>query len=255
MKLQGAVAVVTGGASGLGAATVRAFFERGARVVILGRPSSRGEAIAHELGAAARFVPTDVTSPDQVAQAMQQTVAAFGALHIVVNCAAVGPVKKIVGRHGPMPLELFDAVVRVNLSGTFNVIRLAVAEMLRNTPNDDGERGVIINTASLAAFEGQPGTVAYAASKAGVAGMTLPIARELAGDGIRCVSIAPGTFNTPLLAMMPEPQRTEFVAQIPFPSRPGRPSEYAALACHIVENPMLNGSTIRLDAALRLPAK
>ncbi|MFI5394377.1 MAG: 3-hydroxyacyl-CoA dehydrogenase [Candidatus Binatia bacterium] len=255
MKLQNAVALVTGGASGLGAATVRAFLGRGGRAAILDRPNSPGEQLVKELSGQAVFTPADVTDAEQVTQALQQTVAAFGGVHVVVNCAGVGSAMKIAGKQGPMPLEMFEMVIKINLIGTFNVTRLAATEMLKNTPNEEGERGVIINTASVAAFDGQIGQVAYSASKGGVVGMTLPIARDLARDGIRCVTIAPGTFDTPMLAMLPEAQRQALAAQIPFPSRLGRPSEYAALACHIVENAMLNGETIRLDGALRMPPR
>ena len=255
MKLEGAIALVTGGASGLGEATVRAFRSRGARIAILDRPNSAGEALAKELGKEVLFAAADVTSSDQVAEAVRRTAAAFGALHIVVNCAGVGAAMKTTGKQGPMPLEMFEMVIKINLIGTFNVLRLAATQMLTNAPGDDGERGVIINTASVAAFDGQIGQVAYSASKGGVVAMTLPIARDLARDGIRCVTIAPGTFDTPMLAMLPEPQRQALGAQIPFPPRLGRPSEYAALAVHIVENVMLNGETIRLDGALRMPPK
>ncbi len=255
MKLEGAVALVTGGASGLGEATVRAFVSRGARVAVLDRPNSPGEKVAAELSGRALFVPADVTSAEQVGAAVQKTSAAFGGIHVTVNCAGVGAAMKTTGKQGPMPLDMFEMVVRINLIGTFNVIRLAATEMLKNAPADDGERGVIINTASVAAFDGQIGQAADSASKGGVVGMTLPIARDLARDGIRCVTIAPGTFDTPMLAMLPEPQRQALAAGIPFPSRLGRPSEYAALAVHIVENVMLNGETIRLDGALRMPPK
>jgi len=256
MKLDGAVAVVTGGASGLGEATVRAFVSKGARVAICDRPNSNGEKVAADLGSdKVIFTPADVTNAEQVTQAIQQTVNKFGAVHIAVNCAGVGAAMKTTGKQGPMPLEVFEMVIKVNLIGTFNVIRLAATEMLKNTPNEEGERGVLINTASIAAFDGQIGQAAYSASKGGVVGMTLPIARDLARDGVRCLTIAPGTFDTPMLAMLPEPQRQALGAQIPFPSRLGRPSEFAALAVHIVENVVLNGETIRLDGALRMPPR
>jgi NAD(P)-dependent dehydrogenase (short-subunit alcohol dehydrogenase family) len=256
MKLNGAVALVTGGASGLGEATVRSIVAHGGRAVILDRPNSAGAAVAAELGAAAAiFAAADVTSAEQVTSAIEEAVRAFGTVHIAVNCAGVGAAMKTTGKAGPMPLDMFEMVIRINLIGTFNVIRLAATQMLKNTPNADGERGVLISTASVAAFDGQIGQVAYSASKGGVVGMTLPIARDLARDGIRCVTIAPGTFDTPMLAMLPEPQRQALAAQIPFPSRLGNPQEFAALACHIVENPMLNGETIRLDGALRMPPK
>lgn len=253
MKFANVVALVTGGASGLGEATVRTFIGKGARAAILDRPNSAGEKLAAELGnGTAVFVPADVTSSEQVSAAVQKAIQAFGGIHVAVNCAGVGAAMKTTGKQGPMPLEMFEMVIKINLIGTFNVIRLAATEMLKNPPNEEGERGVIINTASIAAFDGQIGQAAYSASKGGVVGMTLPIARDLARDGIRCVTIAPGTFDTPMLAMLPEPQRQALGAQIPFPSRLGRPSEYAALACHIVENAMLNGETIRLDGALRM---
>ncbi|HUI26494.1 MAG TPA: SDR family NAD(P)-dependent oxidoreductase, partial [Candidatus Kryptonia bacterium] len=194
----------------------------------------------------------DVTNETEVGNAIAKTVAAFGTVHIAVNCAGVGAAMKTVSKSGPMPLEIFTKVIEINLIGTFNVIRLAAAQMQKNQPNEEGERGVLINTASIAAFDGQIGQAAYSASKGGVVGMTLPIARDLASVGIRCVTIAPGTFDTPMLAMLPEPQRQALGAQIPFPSRLGRPSEYAALARHIIENAVLNGETIRLDGALRM---
>ncbi len=255
MNVMGSVALVTGGASGLGEATVRALIQRGARAAILDRPNSAGAKLAAELGGSALFVAADVTSGAEVEQAVQQVVAQWQALHVAVNCAGVGAAMKIAGKQGPMPLEVFETVIRINLIGTFNVMRLAATEMLKKAPNEEGERGVLINTASIAAFDGQIGQAAYSASKGGVVGMTLPIARDLARDGIRCVTIAPGTFDTPMLAMLPEPQRQALGAQIPFPPRLGRPGEFAALACHIVENPMLNGETIRLDGALRMPPR
>lgn len=255
MKIEGAVAVVTGGASGLGEATVRALVAKGGKAAIMDRPQSNGEALAKELGGNVIFTPADVTSEEQVAAAIAKASEAFGGVHIAVNCAGVGAAMKTAGKAGPMPLNIFEMVIKINLIGTFNVIRLAATEMLKNAPSEDGERGVLINTASIAAFDGQIGQVAYSASKGGVVGMTLPIARDLSRDGIRCCTIAPGTFDTPMLAMLPEPQRQALGAQIPFPSRLGRPSEYGALACHIVENPMLNGETIRLDGALRMAPK
>jgi len=255
MKLDGAVAVVTGGASGLGEATVRAFVAKGARCAIMDRPNAPGDKLVGELGDKVIFTPADVTNTEQVTQAIQQAMAKFGAVHININCAGVGTAMKTTGKGGPMPLEMFELCIRVNLIGTFNVIRLAATEMLKNAPGDDGERGVIINTASVAAFDGQIGQAAYSASKGGVVGMTLPIARDLARDGIRCLTIAPGTFDTPMLAMLPDPQRQALAAQIPFPSRLGQPREYAALATHIVENTYLNGETIRLDGAIRMPPR
>jgi NAD(P)-dependent dehydrogenase (short-subunit alcohol dehydrogenase family) len=255
MRIADCVALVTGGASGLGLATVRAFLDAGGKAMILDRPGSPGEQVAGELGARAGFAPADVTSEAEVAAAVAKTVERFGTVHVAVNCAGVGAAMKTVGKDGPMPLAIFTKVIEINLIGTFNVTRLAAAQMAKNKPNDEGERGVVVNTASAAAFDGQIGQAAYSASKGGVVGMTLPIARDLASLGIRCVTIAPGTFDTPMLAMLPEPARQALAAQIPFPPRLGRPSEFAALACHIVENPVLNGETIRLDGALRMPPR
>jgi len=255
MNLKTSVALVTGGGSGLGEATVREFAAGGARVAILDLPSSSGAGVAESLGANALFVAADVASADQVTEAIAKTVAKFGAIQIAVNCAGIGRAMRTVTRDGAHPLDLFSKVIAVNLIGTFNVTRLAAAQMAKNPPGPDGERGVIINTASVAAYDGQIGQVAYSASKGGVVSMTLPIARDLASLGIRICTIAPGTFETPMLAGLPEPNRKALAAQIPFPQRLGKPSEYAALARHIVENEMLNGETIRLDGALRMPPR
>jgi 3-hydroxyacyl-CoA dehydrogenase / 3-hydroxy-2-methylbutyryl-CoA dehydrogenase len=255
MKVDGAVALVTGGASGLGEATVRELVGGGGRAVILDRPNSPGAQLAEQLGKSVIFAPADVTSEAEVSAAVAKAVSTFGGVHICVNCAGVGTAMRTVTKSGPMPLELFETCVRINLIGTFNVIRLSAAQMVKNTPNQDGERGVVINTASVAAFDGQIGQAAYSASKGGVVGMTLPIARDFASVGIRVCTIAPGTFDTPMLGMMPDQQRQILAAQIPFPSRLGQPSEFAALARHIVENAMLNGETIRLDGALRMAPK
>jgi NAD(P)-dependent dehydrogenase (short-subunit alcohol dehydrogenase family) len=255
MKVEGTVALVTGGASGLGQATVRELLAHGGKVMILDRPQSDGDAVAKELGANAAFVGADVTSEADVQKAVQQTVERFGTIHINVNCAGTGAAMKTTSKGGPMPLEIFAKVIEINLIGTFNVLRLCATQMAKNTPNADGERGVIVNTASVAAFDGQIGQAAYSASKGGVVGMTLPIARDLASIGVRICTIAPGTFDTPMLAMMPDHMRQALAAQIPFPSRLGQPSEFAALARHIVENAVLNGETIRLDGALRMPPK
>jgi NAD(P)-dependent dehydrogenase (short-subunit alcohol dehydrogenase family) len=255
MQIADSVALVTGGASGLGEATVRTLADAGGRVMILDRPGSPGEAIAAELGDGVAFSPADVTDEGQVAAAVARTVERFGTVHVAVNCAGVGIAMRTVTREGPHPLDLFTKVIQVNLIGTFNVIRLAAAQMAKNTPNAEGERGVVVNTASVAAYDGQIGQAAYSASKGGVVGMTLPIARDLASLGIRVLTIAPGTFDTPMLAMAPEPLRQALAAQIPFPSRLGRPSEYAALVRHILENAMLNGETIRLDGAIRMAPK
>ena len=252
MKLKDAVAVITGGGSGLGGATAREFAAEGAKVVILDLPNSPGASLAEALGANGLFIAANVTSGAETEQAIAEAASRFGGVHIAVNCAGIGRAQRTIGKAGPHSLELFNAVIQVNLLGTFNVIRLAAQQMAMNAANADGERGVIINTASIAAFDGQIGQAAYAASKGGVVGMTLPIARDLASVGIRVCTIAPGTFDTPMLATLPEPSRKALGAQVPFPSRLGRPEEYAALARHIVENAMLNGTTIRLDGALRM---
>jgi NAD(P)-dependent dehydrogenase (short-subunit alcohol dehydrogenase family) len=255
MNLKNSVALVTGGGSGLGEATIREFAGAGAKVAILDLPSSPGAKVAESIGANAIFVEADVVSSDQVTDAIAKTVAKFGTIHIAVNCAGIGRAMRTVTKEGPHPLDLFTKVISVNLIGTFNGTRLAAAQMAKNQPGPDGERGVIINTASVAAFDGQIGQVAYSASKGGVVAMTLPIARDLASLGIRICTIAPGTFETPMLAGLPEPNRKALGAQVPFPQRLGKPSEYAALARQIVENEMLNGETIRLDGALRMPPR
>jgi len=252
MDLASVRAVVTGGASGLGRATAARLAGAGARVAILDRPASAGADVAKSLGAAAVFTAADVTSADDVARALDAARAGLGAINVLVNCAGIGTAMKTVGRSGPAKLEEFSRVIQVNLIGTFNCIRLAAAQMAKNAPNGEGERGVIINTASVAAFDGQIGQAAYSASKGGVVGMTLPIARDLAELGIRVCTIAPGLFETPMLAGLPEPARVSLGKQVPFPPRLGRPTEYAALAAHIIENPMLNGETIRLDGAIRM---
>lgn len=251
MEIKDCVALITGGASGLGAATARALGARGARLAILDLSGDAGEALARELGNGSIFVRTDVTDSAAVSAAVEQA-ARLGPLRILVNCAGIATAGKVLGREGPLPLEPFARTISINLIGTFNCIRLAAAAIVANEPDSEGERGVIINTASVAAFDGQIGQAAYSASKAGVAGMTLPVARELAQSGIRVVTIAPGIFETPMLAGLPEKARQSLGQQVPFPSRLGRPEEYAALAVHIVENRMLNGETIRLDGALRM---
>jgi len=255
VNIEGKVALVTGGASGLGGATVKELHGAGASVVIVDLPSSDGEVVAKELGERARFAPADVTSEDEVRSAVATASEAFGGLHIVVNCAGVGYPGRVLTREGdPTDLERFEFVVRVNLIGTFNVIRLAAAEIARQEP-DGEERGVIVNTASIAAFDGQIGQAAYSASKGGIVGLTLPVARDLASRLIRCVSVAPGTFDTPMLAGLPEEARQKLAEGVPHPHRLGNPPEFAALVRHIVENPMLNGEVIRLDGALRMPPK
>jgi len=255
MQTREVLALVTGGASGLGEATVRRVIEGGGKAGIVDRPNSNGEALAKALGDRAAFAPADVTSESEVQAAIDATVARLGGLNVVVNCAGIGTANRTVTKAGPFPLDLFEITIKVNLIGTFNVIRLAAQRMSGNERNGEGERGVIVNTASVAAFDGQIGQAAYAASKGGVVGMTLPIARDLASLGIRVCTIAPGTFDTPMLAMAPQAVRDALAAQIPFPSRLGRPAEFAALALHIVENSMLNGETIRLDGAIRMAPK
>jgi NAD(P)-dependent dehydrogenase (short-subunit alcohol dehydrogenase family) len=252
MQLQGQTFFISGGASGLGAACARRFSAGGARVVIADVNADAGERFADELGPNARFAYTDVTDEASVQRAVELGVDAFGGLRGVVNCAGIGLALRTIGREGPHPLASFVRVIMVNLVGTFNVIRLTAPVMAQGEPNGAGERGVIVNTASVAAFEGQIGQAAYSASKGGIVGMTLPIARDLARDGIRVMTIAPGIFDTPLLGSLPEPARESLGQQVPFPPRLGRPEEYAALAQHIVENEMLNGETIRLDGAIRM---
>ncbi len=253
MKIEDGVAVVTGGASGLGLATARRLLAAGARVVLLDLASSDGERAAKELGERAVFVPADVTDTDTVSAALD-VADGLGALRVAVNCAGTANAIRVLGRGGVFPLEDFTRVVTINLIGTFNVIRLAAERIVRHDPVD-GERGVIVNTASVAAFDGQIGQAAYAASKGGVVGMTLPIARDLADKLIRVVTVAPGLFDTPLLAGLPEDARVSLGGQVPHPSRLGDPAEYAALVAHIVDNPMLNGEVIRLDGAIRMPPR
>jgi len=254
VKIEGASALVAGGASGLGAATARALHARGASVVIADLNAEKGEALAGELGERAGFIEVNVMEPEPV-QAAVDAAAAEGGLRISVCCAGIGWAQRTAGKQGPHDLEVFHNVVKVNLIGTFNVLRLACTAMNENDPDDEGERGVCVNTASIAAFDGQIGQVAYSASKGGVVGLTLPAARDMSSRGIRVNTIAPGLFDTPLLAALPEEQREALGAGIPFPSRLGRPEEYAQLAVQVVENPMLNGETIRLDGALRMPPK
>jgi NAD(P)-dependent dehydrogenase (short-subunit alcohol dehydrogenase family) len=246
MVIQGKTAVVTGGASGLGAATAHMLHEAGANVAILDLREPT------EIPDWLRFVKTDVSDGPQVEAAIRETLEAFGGLHIAVNCAGIGDPQKVVDKEGPASLERFSKVIRVNLIGTFNVCRIAAAAMSRNEPDEGGERGVIVNTASVAAFDGQMGQASYSASKAGIAGMTLPLARDLARSGIRVMTIAPGLFDTPMLAALPENVRAALGAMVPFPPRLGQPVEYAKLARHIVENTMLNGEVIRLDGAIRM---
>ncbi len=252
MQIGNHVFLVTGGASGLGAATARLLVAEGGSVVIADLDRAAGEKLAAELGAAARFALTDVTSESDAQAAVDLALQAFGHLHGLVNCAGVAPSEKVVGHDGPHRLESFARTININLIGTFNMIRLAAAAIAKEVPGKDGERGVIVNTASIAAFDGQIGQAAYAASKGGVAALTLPVARELARSGIRVVTIAPGIFETPMMAAFPQEVQDALARSVPFPPRLGRPAEFAALVRHIIENVMLNGETIRLDGALRM---
>lgn len=253
MQIAESSALVVGGASGLGEATARALHERGALVTIADVNAEKGQALSEELGL--QFVPCDVREESQVEAAVAQAAAVDGGLRISVCCAGTGWAQKVAGSKGPHPLLPFETIIQINLIGTFNALRFAAAAMIGVEPREDGERGVCINTASIAAFDGQVGQVAYSASKGGVVGMTLPTARDLSQYGIRVNTIAPGLFDTPLLAALPEEARQALGAGIPFPQRLGTPPEYAQLACQIVENRMLNGDTIRLDGALRMPPR
>jgi NAD(P)-dependent dehydrogenase (short-subunit alcohol dehydrogenase family) len=250
MRIDDAVALVTGGASGLGLATTQALLDHGAQVVMLDLPTSKGEVVAKELGDRARFAAADVTDTETVVGALD-IAESLGPLRIVVNCAGTGDAIRVLSKNGVYPLENFIRVVNINLIGTFNVLRLGAERIAKTEPVGE-ERGVIINTASVAAFDGQIGQAAYSASKGGVVGMTLPIARDLASKAIRVVTIAPGLFDTPLLALLPEDAKKSLGAQVPHPPRLGKPEEYGALAVHIVENAMLNGEVIRLDGAIRM---
>jgi NAD(P)-dependent dehydrogenase (short-subunit alcohol dehydrogenase family) len=255
VNIAGRTFLITGGGSGLGAASARRLVAAGGRVVLADVNRAAVEAVAVELGGAARAAVADVTDAAGVQAAVQLALSTFGNLSGAVNCAGVALGMRVLGKDGPHDLAAFARVIQVNLIGTFNVVRLAAAAIERGAADENGERGVIVNTASCAAFEGQIGQAAYSASKAGVAGMTLPIARELARCGIRVVTIAPGVFETPMMAGMPEGVRRSLAAQVPFPPRLGRPAEYAALAQHVIENPMLNGAVLRLDGALRMGPK
>ncbi|MGZ3578112.1 MAG: 3-hydroxyacyl-CoA dehydrogenase [Syntrophales bacterium] len=255
MDVKSCKAIITGGASGLGEACVRNLVSLGGKAAILDFDATKGEKLAAELGNNVIYANTDVTGEESVQAAIKKAMDAFGAINVVINCAGVGDPGKVLSKKGPMALSFFNRVVQINLVGTFNVIRLAVEQMVKNTGNKDGEKGVIINTASVAAFDGQIGQPAYSASKAGVVGMTLPIARECAEYGIRVMTIAPGLFNTPMLAQLPEAAREALGKMVPFPQRLGEPMEYAKMVQHIIENPMLNGEVIRLDGAIRMAAK
>jgi NAD(P)-dependent dehydrogenase (short-subunit alcohol dehydrogenase family) len=253
MEIAGSSALVAGGASGLGEATARELHGRGALVTIADVNAEKGQALAAELGA--RFLTCDVREEAQVQGAVAAAADAPGGLRIAVCCAGTGWAQKVAGSKGPHPLLPFETIIQINLIGTFNVLRLSATAMIGLEPREDGERGVCINTASIAAYDGQVGQIAYSASKGGVVGLTLPAARDLAQYGIRVNTIAPGLFDTPLLAALPEDARLKLGAGVPFPQRLGRPAEYAQLACQIVENRMLNGETIRLDGALRMPPR
>ncbi len=255
MQLKDKVFVVTGGGSGLGAETARGLVAAGAKVLLADVNQAAGEAMAAELGAAAKFVATDVTNEASATQAIQTAISALGGVHGLVNCAGVAPAEKVVGKEGPHRLDSFAKVININLVGTFNMLRLAAAEMQKNEPDANGERGVIVNTASVAAYEGQLGQAAYAASKGGIVALTLPVARELARSGIRCMTIAPGIMETPMLLGMPPEVQDSLNKMVPFPVRMGKPAEYAALVRHIAENAYLNGEVIRLDGAIRMGTK
>ena len=255
MEIAGKVFLVTGAGSGLGAATARALATAGAKVVLADVNRDAGDSLAVELGANACFVETDVADEASAVNAVNTAISVFGGLHGLINCAGVAPAEKVVGRDGPHKLETFVRTVGINLVGTFNMIRLAAEAMMKGEPDAGGERGVIVNTASVAAFEGQLGQAAYAASKGGIVALTLPVARELARSGIRCVTIAPGIMETPMLMGMPQEVQDSLGKMVPFPSRMGRPAEFAALVRHIVENSYLNGEVIRLDGAIRMGTK
>lgn len=255
MQIENSVFVVTGGGSGLGAASARMLVQAGAKVVLADVNQQAGEALAQELGAAAAFVLTDVTDETSARAAIDKAVAGFGGLHGLINCAGVAPAEKVVGREAPHRLESFARTINVNLVGSFNMMRLAAEVMSKASPNEAGERGVIVSTASVAAFDGQVGQAAYAASKAGIVGLTLPVARELSRFGIRVMTIAPGIMETPMLMGMPQEVQDSLGKMVPFPSRLGKPAEFAGLVRHIIENSYLNGEVIRLDGAIRMAAK
>ena len=256
MKLSETIAIVTGGASGLGVATTRRLAAEGGKVVIFDLNEERGNALEQELGSEhVKYYQTNVTDSVEVEKNVAEAVGHFGHINVLISCAGIATPGKVISKRGALELSQFEKVIQVNLIGTFNVLRVAAQAMLQNEPNEEGERGVIINTASVAAFEGQIGQVAYSASKAGVVGMTLPIAREFAKDGIRVMAIAPGLIETPLFEGLPEPARTALATSVPFPNRLGKPSEYAQLVESILTNPMLNGEVIRLDGAIRMQAK
>lgn len=255
MQITNKVFLVTGAGSGLGAATASALVEAGAKVVLVDLNRQAGEKMVADLGANTRFVETDVANEASAVNAINTAISTFGALHGLVNCAGVAPAEKVLGKEGPHRLESFAKVININLVGTFNMIRLAADAMMKHEPDANGERGVIINTASVAAYEGQLGQAAYAASKGGIVALTLPVARELARSGIRCMTIAPGIMETPMLLGMPPEVQDSLNKMVPFPTRMGKPAEYAALVRHIAENAYLNGEVIRLDGAIRMGVK
>jgi len=256
VDIQNCTAIVSGGASGLGESVVRYMTANGGNAAILDFDADKGEKLSAELADSVIFCKTDVTDETSVQKAIQETVKSFGGIHVVVNCAGVGSPMKVIDKHGKlMPIDFFNRVIQINLIGTMNIIRLATVQMLKNTPNADGEKGVVINVSSVAAFEGQTGQAAYSASKAAIVGMTLPLAREFADHGIRFVTIAPGLFMTPMMAGLPEKAQAALSKMMPFPKRLGNPEEFAMLAGQVIENSMINGETIRLDAALRMAAK
>ena len=255
MNVKDKVAIITGGASGLGEACLRNLVKDGAKVAIIDIDADRSEKLINELGSQVLFVKVDVTNSESAEIGIQKVVTSFGAIDIAINCAGVGTPAKVFSKKGAQPLEVFNRVVQINLVGTFNIVRLAVEQMIKNQPDANGERGVIINTGSVAAFDGQIGQAAYSATKAAVVGMTLPIARECAEYGIRIMTICPGIFETPMMAGFPDHVRDSLGKMVPFPSRMGKPAEFAALTRHIIDNPYLNGEVIRLDGAIRMAAK
>ena len=255
MKIENSVFLVTGAGSGLGAGTARMLVAQGGKVLLVDRNPELGEALAHELGASAAFAQADVANEEEAAKAVSVALSHFGKLDALINSVVVVPAEKMIGRDGPHRLESFSRTVRVNLVGTFNMLRLVAAELVHNTPDADGERGVIINTASVAAFEGQIGQAAFSASMAGIVGLTLPVARELAQSGVRVMSIAPGMMETTMMSNLPAEVQTSLGKVVPFPARLGKAQEFAALVCHIVQNSYLNGEVIRLDGALRMSAR
>ena len=252
MELKNCTAVISGGASGLGEATARAIVKAGGKVALLDLDEERGPKLAEELGKTALFFPADVTQEEGMDRVVERIKEAFGTFQAVVNCAGIGGSVKIVGKEGGMPLERFNRTIQINLIGTFNVIRATASTLMANNPNEEGERGVVINTASIAAFDGQIGQAAYSSSKGGVVSLSLTLAREFANNGIRIMAILPGIMDTPMLMKLDEVQRGRLAQQIPFPARLGKPAEFASLACHIIQNPYLNGEFIRLDGGLRM---